>query len=832
MSRLILSLALCFAALLPACTDTPLERNVDVEIPVYDNKLKLSGKFCTTDPSDVVFPLKVLFVIDTSQSMNVNDPISQTIADPLMQTGRSRAIRDVVMQYIDLKMKIATTYCNTGVAGCAKGSTKCTDCGAAGKFMCLGPDCCSGTVASCKGTPSCPTTTGTNKAYNATCIPLCDVTKAGCMPGEKACADCPNAGDKCLGGICGNHKDPGVEFAIMRFGSAKQVLTKNKDGLEGFTNDVKELVSSIPQVSNGGSVTDYEGALSMAYKVISKDIGLMKDKNAAAVARTKYVVVFLSDGAPYPPVNDEDDWDTVPCHVQGDLLGIALSDPNNCSNDPTLDTYRQSIQEYNVPGRILVRVKELTALKALHRLGDLKLHTAFLSGNSPSWVEDQATYLLKQMAQLGKGTFRSFPNGEAINFLHVGFSSLRRLFKLKNLVVSNINGRPVDSQTVADSDGDGLDDKVEKLAGSDVARLDSDNDGFSDTLEHFYRSSGWDSLDPSDADCPLLKDLDNDKLPDDTDGDGLLDCEERFLGTSRTLFDSDADGIPDAVEVKFGTNPVVVDIDDDLDFDGMPNGDEIRLHTDPRSDDAAHRSRTSYRYKVEREGTGIEQVGLRCTLDADCPRQVSCKEGYCRCGGGGNADCSTGANCKVDQDCTATGETCDAKGKCEGSYACGTAITGVTDTTKMCTAKKHITCYSYEVENIALVTPRQSIQETKKGWNNVYLYFGEAPFDNPTDYGIFKMACVRAWYNDQDGSKQPATGKVLVPMTAWKDPKEFSKTYVATGTAAKTGAMECGVDAASAKLYCLPGDACLDTGRNRCRVSGCVCPDGKVGLCR
>ena len=150
----------------------------------------------------------------------------------------------------------------------------------------------------------------------------------------------------------------------------------------------------------------------------------------------------------------------------------------------------------------------------------------------------------------------------------------------------------------------------------------------------------------------------------------------------------------------------------------------------------------------------------------------------------------------------------------------------------MCTAKKHITCYSYEVENIALVTPRQNIQETQRGWNNVYLYFGEAPFDNPTDYGIFKMACVRAWYNDQDGTKQPATGKVVVPMTAWKDPKEFSKTYVATGTTAKTGAMECGTDASSAKLYCLPGDACLDTGRNRCRVSGCVCPDGKVGLCR
>ena len=38
------------------------------------------------------------------------------------------------------------------------------------------------------------------------------------------------------------------------------------------------------------------------------------------------------------------------------------------------------------------------------------------------------------MAQIGKGTFRSFPNGEDINFLHVGFSSLKRVFRMKNFL--------------------------------------------------------------------------------------------------------------------------------------------------------------------------------------------------------------------------------------------------------------------------------------------------------------------------------------------------------------------------------------------------------------
>lgn len=65
-------------ALLGGCTDARLAKSFDEDIPVFDNKVALSGKFCTSDPSDLQFPLKVLFVIDTSQSMNVNDPLDLT----------------------------------------------------------------------------------------------------------------------------------------------------------------------------------------------------------------------------------------------------------------------------------------------------------------------------------------------------------------------------------------------------------------------------------------------------------------------------------------------------------------------------------------------------------------------------------------------------------------------------------------------------------------------------------------------------------------------------------------------------------------------------------
>jgi len=267
---------------------------------------------------------------------------------------------------------------------------------------------------------------------------------------------------------------------------------------------------------------------------------------------------------------------------------------------------------------------------------------------------------------------------------------------------------------------------------------------------------------PLDADCSIKgNDLDKDGLPDDTDGDGLLDCEERFLGTSKDLIDTDADGIPDGVEVKFGTNPGAVDVEDDLDFDGMPNGDEIRLHTDPGSDDAVHRSRVSYRYNVRQVGTGVETVGYRCLKNEDCPTKADCKDGYCRCFT--DDACSSQAACKQDIECLVPGELCDT-GKCKGKWTCQAPTETMKGPENVCAARKNISCYQYDVENIALVTPKPP-EGGQVGWNQINLIFGEVPFDNPMDFGNFSMACVRAWYQSADGGKLPATGSSRCPRS-------------------------------------------------------------------
>ena len=92
---LLLSLLL-FTMCVPGCTDAKLEPIPP--IPQYrDDKLRLSGDFCTSPPETLIFPLRVLFVIDASVSMEVTDP-----PDPVTgTTGREDAVREVWTDLIE-----------------------------------------------------------------------------------------------------------------------------------------------------------------------------------------------------------------------------------------------------------------------------------------------------------------------------------------------------------------------------------------------------------------------------------------------------------------------------------------------------------------------------------------------------------------------------------------------------------------------------------------------------------------------------------------------------------------------------------------------------------
>ena len=139
-----------------------------------------------------------------------------------------------------------------------------------------------------------------------------------------------------------------------------------------------------------------------------------------------------------------------------------------------------------------------------------------------------------------------------------------------------------DDITDPDSDGDGLTDSEEELAGTDPDDPDTDGDGLSDGEE--VTEHGTDPSDPDTdgdglGDGEELETWETDPLDADSDGDGLSDGEEALEhGTDPNDSDTDGDGLSDGDEVlEHGTDPK----EQDTDSGGVSDGEEIAAGTDP-----------------------------------------------------------------------------------------------------------------------------------------------------------------------------------------------------------------------------------------------------------
>jgi uncharacterized protein YegL len=571
-------LALSFALALAACSKASLKDLPEPPDAVIDDKVEIDGEVCTQSPEDLVFPLRVLFLVDCSESMEVSDPI-----DPKTGfTGRETAVLETAQELLS------------------------------------------------------------------------------------------SGGD--------------AKVSIIRFSSEAQAITPvfASDGtfVSYFTDELAYVEQQIPLLGKTDRTTNFINALSEAYNEIRDEL---EKADQEALALSTYHVIMITDGIPDAEKGSE-------------------------TSDGSED--------------IVGTVDALEALGSVYHVEDLVLSTALLSSGNAA-VDLQAEDLLQNMAEHGNGTFRKFDSGGELNFLYIDLSTLRRVFTIKTVVVTNLNALSVADGFLPDSDGDFLDDATEIDAGSSPFVPDSDGDGCRDGVEYGLRTSGLDPTNPDDCDCFVpdycfdddkdlicdngCTDADKDGLCDcidvdldglcdpvnytDGDGDGLTDCEEIWTGTNENGADTDGDGLVDYHEVRFGTSPDSDDIADDSDWDAVPNGEEVRTGTDPETATVSGRYDLAYRYQT------IE---------------TPAKSG-------------------------------------DGS------------------------CQDFHIANITLTEPVTTdtlaggTASVQTGWpggqgyagaNRILIYAGEVPFDDPESYARFRVACVTARFVTDGNYRNPPSGVV------------------------------------------------------------------------
>jgi hypothetical protein len=350
--------------------------------------------------------------------------------------------------------------------------------------------------------------------------------------------------------------------------------TETIEEVSVFTNDHTVLNNAILSVGGAFQGTCYLETLQMVHQVIYADIEIDPD----LAATTKYMVIFLSDGVPCP------------AEPKADILNL--------------------VRDIEDLGR--------------HAADKFIMHTALIE--PPSSAGDQcgnsftAAEILEEMADAGTGDFQHYQNPEDIDHLQFVEAEVERVYELIHVVAENRNARlaasPLGLSLSPDSDGDGLADDEELEAGTNPLNWDTDQDGCGDKLE--LSLVGFDPLvaganaSPQHCYCPTV----DRQL--DTDGDGLKDCEEFYLGTSKYTFDSDGDWHPDGLEHRNGSNPGYSDFGlSDYDGDGTSDWEEVWMHRHPQFDERTLTSNVdfeimTYDYIVEQDGTLAD--GTKCYI--------------------------------------------------------------------------------------------------------------------------------------------------------------------------------------------------------------------------
>jgi hypothetical protein len=454
---------------------------------------------------------------------------------------------------------------------------------------------------------------------------------------------------------------PNIYFKVIVFNAAVR-STPPTNVSPVFTNDLNALTPALANLAEADTLTDYQGALAVAYAELLRDMdGVRGDasRGTAELGRTKYVLIFISDGMPDPvcQVGVGNDFDpNFPgqlnrlCENQDFLSCLMQAQGTTCSNGvcdfngtrcyavqnaqflfgglATSDIVAGS--DYNQPYQILSKVDDIMKLGERFDVGELRLHTGLVLDPQadPAVLAvfgdpTRAVPIMQQMAASGEGSYMQFYGGDNIDFLSINFEAIRQPRVVRGFWLENRAAAVTTAGVVADSDFDGMPDADEFTLGLSPQKADSDGDGYSDAFEYRRRGFGYNPLDPC---MPAIVDVPgvDPKTPCDpkapmncnfvygpdprtgatvriyvdSDRDGLNDCEERAIGTDPNNPDTDHDGMLDGEEFLLGTDPLVWDAERDDDQDGIANVREVEWHLHPmvqQNSDVIARDR--YRYE-------------------------------------------------------------------------------------------------------------------------------------------------------------------------------------------------------------------------------------------
>jgi len=586
---------------------------------------------------------------------------------------------------------------------------------------------------------------------------------------------------------------PNYSYGIIRYAGPLKGTTCGLRNLtpDGFTKNLEDAIAGVRCADVGNPGRNILDALSLANSFISGDV--LKTPLGLR-SRTKYVIVLLSNGP--PSVNLGALW----------CSGIAppIMDPAMCQQaffDEFCDDAKPppaSCERYQYT-RIVQELKDFTLANGAQ---EFFFHSVYQRDpdQAAAGMDDMpATDLMSELALIGGGSLFRYPGMEICDtalgdargcvFSSINIDSTQAVFQRKQMIVSNRSALATPKGLKPDSDQDGLSDEDELMLGTSPILADTDGDLLSDRVEHLLRRVGLDPLVDQNlipngwpVECPRPGSPSPKAFPpdQDLDGDRVSDCEEILLRSNATLFDSDADGIADPLELRMGTNLIDDDALLDTDADGLANIDEHRLHLDPLARDPNTDKVYAYDFTRELEAdvmaftqplpvtgvtilsTGPASTEGRASVYYQAPPDPSLEVG---------PDNPASIAWRDPQDSTVTGMdrgrgpsvpiTGDgiyvlySAGSLPGDAELSVTVEVTSYLLPTIEVKTDVrlrqsrrSCFDFRVSDILLV-PTLTLPDTGiPGVNYVDVFLSEVPSNNPSTYGVFRVATIPLVYPD------------------------------------------------------------------------------------